>query len=81
VDIDYSLASYLGGKDASYTCLRQSLCQAQGRTEGDLHEEINDELRILIAEDNEVKTQSRNQVISRFFQGHNDAHLTVTCEV
>jgi len=27
------------------------------------------------------RTQSRNQVISRFFQGHNDAHLTVTCEV
>jgi len=54
VDIDHSLASSLGGKDASYTCLRQSLCQAQGRTEGDLHEEINDELRILIAEDNEV---------------------------
>lgn len=26
-------------------------------------------------------TQSRNQVISRFFQGQNDAHLTVTCEV
>ena len=25
--------------------------------------------------------QSRNQVISRFFQGHNDAHLTDTCEV
>jgi CheY-like chemotaxis protein len=54
VDIDYSLASSLGGKDASSTCLRQSLCQAQGRTEGDFHKEINDELRILIAEDNEV---------------------------
>ena len=27
------------------------------------------------------RTQSRNQVIYRFFQGHNDAHLTVTCEV
>lgn len=24
---------------------------------------------------------SRNQVISRFLQGHHDAHLTVTCEV
>ena len=54
VDIDYSLASSLGGKDASSPCLRQSLCQAQGRTEGDFHKEINDELRILIAEDNEV---------------------------
>jgi PAS domain S-box-containing protein len=54
VDIDYSLASSLGGKDVSSPCLRQSLCQAQGRTEGDFHEEINDELRILIAEDNEV---------------------------
>ena len=25
--------------------------------------------------------QSRNRVISRFFQGHHDAHLTVTCDV
>jgi hypothetical protein len=28
-----------------------------------------------------LETQSRNLVIYRFFQGHNDAHLTVTCEV
>ena len=26
-------------------------------------------------------TQSINQVIYRFFQARNDAHLTVTCEV
>jgi len=32
-------------------------------------------------DDRDFPAQSRNRVISRFFQGHHDAHLTVTCDV
>jgi signal transduction histidine kinase len=53
-DIASSLTSSLGGRDAYSPCLHPALCQAQGTIERDHHSGIHDELRILIAEDNEV---------------------------
>ena len=65
VPVDVASAGSPGTKEKSSPFLSPPLYQAQGRTEGDSHEEIHEELRILIAEDNEVNKRVIKKMLKK----------------
>ena len=65
VDIATPLAFSLGGKAESSPYLCQDLCRAQGTTERNHRRGIHDELRILIAEDNDVNKRVIEKMLKK----------------
>jgi len=65
VPVDVAPASSPGSKETSSPYLCPPLYQAQERRKGDSHEEIHDDLRILIAEDNEVNKRVIKKMLKK----------------